>query len=73
MLVDLEGAVEMLDQRLDQARADLDFSASGPPHASPALDRLLDRLPPDTSSWQRDLARIAVETFRDYPYDDRQR
>jgi hypothetical protein len=35
----------------------------------PALDRLLERLPPGTASWQRDLARMAIETFREYPYD----
>ena len=66
-LVDLEGSVEMQDQRIDRARADLDFKGAG--HLRfPGLDRVLERLPPETASWQRDLARIAVETFRDYPY-----
>lgn len=66
-LVDLEGAVEMLNNRLDTARADLDFKRAGW-LSFPALDRLLEKLPPEASSWQRDLARIAVETFRDYRY-----
>jgi hypothetical protein len=66
-LVDLEGSVEMVDQRIDQARADLDFKRPGW-LSFPALDRLLERLPPAAVSWQRDLARIAIETFRDYPY-----
>jgi hypothetical protein len=35
----------------------------------PDLDRVLKRLPANAPSWQRDLARIGVETFRDYPYD----
>src|SRR5262249_8273989 len=66
-LLALPGSVEMQDQRIDRARADLDFKGSG--HLRfPGLDRLLERLPPETASWQRDLARIAVETFRDYPY-----
>jgi hypothetical protein len=65
--VDLEGAVEVLDQRVDKARAELDFGRPGL-LTFPALDRLLDRLPPGASSWQRNLARIAVETFKDFPY-----
>ncbi len=67
-LVDLEGAVEMLDGRVDQARADLDFKRAGV-LSFPSLDRLLERLPAGALSWQRDLARIAIETFREYPYD----
>jgi hypothetical protein len=67
-LVDLEGAVEMQNGRIDQARAELDFKRPGVLNF-PGLDRLLERLPAGTTSWQRDLARIAVETFRDYPYD----
>ena len=65
--VDLEGVVEVLDQRVDKARAELDFGRPGL-LTIPALDGLLDRLPPEASSWQRDLARIAVETFKDFPY-----
>jgi hypothetical protein len=65
--VDLEGAVELLDRRIDKARAELEFERPGL-LSFPALDRLLDRLPPEASSWQRDLARVAVETFRDFPY-----
>jgi hypothetical protein len=65
--VDLEGVVEVLDQRVDKARAELDFGRPGL-LTIPALEGLLDRLPPQASSWQRDLARIAVETFRDFPY-----
>jgi hypothetical protein len=67
-VIDLEGAVEVLGNRIDQARADLDFKRPGT-LSFPSLDHLLDRLPPETSSWRRDLARIAIETFRDYPYD----
>lgn len=67
-LVDLEGAVQMQNNRIDQAHADLDFKRAGV-LSFPALDRLLERLPPETAAWQRDLARIAIETFRDYPYD----
>src|SRR5262249_34420358 len=66
-LVDVEGAVEVLGDRVDRARADLDFQRPGV-LSIPALDRLLDRLPPGTASWQRDLARIAVDAFRDFPY-----
>ena len=65
--VDLEGVVEVLDQRVDKARAELDFGRPGL-LTIPALEGLLDRLPPEASSWQRDLARIAVETFKDFPY-----
>jgi hypothetical protein len=65
--VDLEGAVEVLDERVDKARAELDFGRPGL-LSFPALERLLDRLPPEASSWQRDLARIAVEAFEDFPY-----
>jgi hypothetical protein len=66
-LVDVEGAVEVLGSRIDRARATLDFQRPGL-LSFPALDRLLDRLPAGTVSWQRDLARIAVEAFRDFPY-----
>src|SRR5262249_9772394 len=66
-LVDVDGAVEVLGDRVDRARATLDFQRPGL-LSFPALDRLLDRLPPGTASWQRDLARIAVEAFRDFPY-----
>jgi hypothetical protein len=65
--VDVEGAVEALNGEIDRARAELAFERPGE-LSIPALDRLLDKLPPDTASWQRDLARIAVETFRDFPY-----
>jgi hypothetical protein len=67
-VVDVEGAAEMLTGRLTDARATLDFTRPGQ-MTIPALDRLLERLPANALSWQRDLARIAVETFRDYPYD----
>jgi hypothetical protein len=66
-LVNLEGAVDVLGDRIDRARAALDFERPGL-LSLPALDRLLDKLPPGTVSWHRDLARIAVETFRDFPY-----
>ncbi len=66
-LVDVEGAVEMQHDRIEQASAQLDFKRPGR-LSFPALDRLLERLPREAASWQRDLARIAVETFRDYPY-----
>jgi hypothetical protein len=68
-VIDLEGAVQVMQSRIDQARADLDFKRPGR-LSFPALDRLLDRLPPEIGSWRRDLARIAIEAFRDYPYDD---
>jgi len=67
-VVDLEGAVEVQNERIHQARADLDFKSAGVLRF-PGLDRLLERLPPNTTSWQRDLARLAIDTFRDYPYD----
>jgi len=67
-LVDLEGAVQLRNDRIDQARADLDFKVPGVLRF-PGLDRLLERLPAGTTSWQRDLARLAIDTFRDYPYD----
>jgi hypothetical protein len=66
-LVDIEGAIEMQHGRVERASAELDFTRPGW-LSFPALDRLLERLPPETTSWQRDLARLAVETFRDYPY-----
>lgn len=68
-LIDVEAAVEMRRERIHQASADLDFKHPGKLRF-PALDRLLERLPATASSWQRDLARVAVETFRDYPYTD---
>lgn len=66
-LVDVEAAVQATGTRLDTARADLVFSRPGVLRF-PSLDRLLARLPAGASSWQRDLARIAVETFSEYPY-----
>src|SRR5262249_15318241 len=43
-LVDVEGAVEVLEDRVDRARATLDFQRPGV-LSFPALDRLLERLP----------------------------
>jgi hypothetical protein len=48
----LSATAEVLGGRLDRAKGML----------------TLDRLPRDTPSWRRDLARIAVETLREYPY-----
>src|SRR5262249_43697016 len=68
-VVDVVGSVDVVGDRIDRAKAELDFKRAGQ-LSFPSLDRVLERLPPGAPSWQRDLARIAVETFRDYPYDD---
>jgi len=68
-VVDVVGSVDVVGDRIDRAKAELDFKRAGQ-LSFPSLDRVLERLPPGAPSWQRDLAGIAVETFRDYPYDD---
>jgi hypothetical protein len=57
----------VLGGRLDRANGILTLDRPGR-LSFPGLDALVDRLPRDTPSWRRDLARIAVETLREYPY-----
>jgi hypothetical protein len=63
----LSASAEVLGGRLDRANGILTLDRPGR-LSFPGLDALVDRLPRDTPSWRRDLARIAVETLREYPY-----
>ncbi len=66
-LANLSATADVLGERLDRANGTLSLDRPG--HVSfPELGEVLHRLPPGTSGWQRDLARIAVETLSDYPY-----
>jgi hypothetical protein len=66
-VVDVGAAVEADGARIERAGARLDFTRPGMLRF-PSLDTLLSKLPADTPSWQRDLARAAVQAFADYPY-----
>src|SRR5262249_58889093 len=61
------GTAEVLGGRLDRANGILTLDRPGRV-SFPGIDALVDRLPRDAPSWRRDLARIAVETLREYPY-----
>jgi hypothetical protein len=63
----LQGSLQLRDGRIERADGRLVLDRPGR-LTVPALDALLARLPQDSPGWQRDLARIGVETFRDYPY-----
>ena len=63
----LSATAEVLGGRLDRAHGILTLDRPGR-MSFPGLDALADRLPRNAPSWQRDLARIAVETLREYPY-----
>src|SRR5262249_53007636 len=54
-------------ERPDRANGALSLDRPGQV-SLPGLDALVDRLPPGAPAWQRQLARIAVEALRDYPY-----
>jgi hypothetical protein len=66
-LADLSATADVLGGRLDRAHGILTLDRPGRV-TFPGIDALVDRLPRDAPSWQRDLARIAVETLREYPY-----
>ena len=66
-LADLSATADVLGSRLDRAHGILTLDRPGRV-TFPGIDALVDRLPRDAPSWQRDLARIAVETLREYPY-----
>ncbi len=62
-----EGALTIRDDRIHTASGRL--TLLGPGRLDfPDLDTLPDRLPADAPSWQRDLARIAGDVFRDWPW-----
>jgi hypothetical protein len=71
--VEMEGAasvraaVALRDYRVARAEARLTLDRPGRVRFLD-LDSLPGRLPADAPSWQRDLARIGVEAFRDYTY-----
>src|SRR5262249_17620628 len=64
---DLSATGGVLGGRPDRASGILTLERPGQ-MSFPGMDALLDRLPPNTPALQRDLARIAVETLREYPY-----
>lgn len=61
------GTARLREGRLEAADGKLAFERPGR-LSFPDLDTLVERLPADAPSWQRDLAKIAVDAFRDYPY-----
>jgi hypothetical protein len=62
-----KGTARVSQGRLEAADGTLAFERPGR-LSFPDLDTLVDRLPADAPGWQRDLAKIAVDAFRDYPY-----
>jgi hypothetical protein len=66
-LANLRASADVLGDRLDRASGVLSLDRPGRV-SFPGLDSLVDRLPPGAPAWQRELARVAAETLRDYPY-----
>jgi hypothetical protein len=64
-----EGALTIRDDQIDTASGRLTLLGPGQLDF-PDLDTLPDRLPADAPSWQRDLARIGADVFRDWPWTD---
>jgi hypothetical protein len=64
-----EGALTIRANRIDAASGRVTLLGPGMLDF-PDLDTLPDRLPADAPSWQRDLARIAGDVFRDWPWTD---
>jgi hypothetical protein len=64
-----EAALTIRGTQIDSASGHLTLLGPGQLDF-PDLDTLPERLGPDAPSWQRDLARIGADVFRDWPWTD---